>query len=157
MNQQSLVNHLETDLKAEVVSQSKLLNLLEMQASSLSQRTSEALEKVTEELSSTMAKANARQGRREEWLHQLAACLGAPAQAATLGSLTERLGSDGAVLSQLRLDLRQVSAKVLRTGRRNARLIAAHAEVVSEALATLFDSPSGNDHNEGGALLDARV
>ena len=75
----------------------------------------------------------------------------------TVGSLVERLGSEGALLAAERAQLIELSQEVGSLNRRMATLVRLHRQVTRDLIQVVLGSEDGGDVHAGGSLIDAEV
>ncbi|MEZ6014536.1 MAG: flagellar export chaperone FlgN [Planctomycetota bacterium] len=150
-------NRLEAALREELAAQRELLELLRAQESAVIARTPDALVEVTSKIEAHVSSASARRARREPIIRRIAMELRVAPSALTLSSLCERLGEDGSRLSELRLELREATSRVVRQNRRVSALVGLHRRINQEVLELVLADDGMNPFNGAGALVDAEV
>ena len=94
------VNRLVIAIREEVASHEKIVELLTVHEGSIRNPAGEAFQAATLELEVELKRSAGRTARRERALAELAAELGVAPGVATIGSMVERLGADGAAVDQ---------------------------------------------------------
>lgn len=150
-------NRLEAILREELAGQREMLELLRRQESAVVARTPEALIAVTAEIEAAVSSASSRRVRREPVVRRLAELMQVAPSSVTLGSLVVRLGEEGARLAELREELRDVTARVVRQNRRVAALVGLHRRINQEVLELVLADEHSNPMQRAGALVDAEV
>lgn len=153
----NLVNRLIVAIRDEVACQENIVALLAAQEESIREPASEPFQAATLGLEVELRRSAQRTARREHALAALAADLGVTPGAATVGSLVERLGADGALLAEERARLLEVSSEVRRRNRRMATLVRLHRQVTRELIQVVLGPEDGGDVHDGGSLIDAEV
>lgn len=153
----NLLNRLVIAIREENVSHQQILELLGVQEESIRRPASEAFKAATEELEVELKRNAQRTARRERAVVALAVELGVAPSAATVGSLAERLGPDGALLAAERAQLIELSQEVGRLNRRMATLVRLHRQVTRDLIQVVLGSEDGGDVHAGGSLIDAEV
>lgn len=153
----SLALHLAQWSRDERDAQLASLDLLEEQERAVRARDLDAVEAVGEQLRAQGARGATRARRRDQLLGELAAIWGVPRTALSLGSVAERLGKDDAGLAELRVELRHVAARVLRTSRRVAVLVNTFRRVSREVVEMLLTDEDGTPLHQGGGLVNEEV
>lgn len=155
MTVQSLVIQTEAWAREELAAQGRLLAVLEAQERAIAANDTQALVESGAAVQAELATGPTRERRRRALTQALAAQWAVPKDALTLGVIAERAASDGidtAALRKLRGELRDVSARVLRRGRRIAALARYHQGFLNELLQLLDRNAEGN---RGATLVDA--
>jgi hypothetical protein len=150
-------NRLEAVLREEVAGQRGLLELLRRQETAVVARTPESLAEVVAAIEGELSSAAARRLRREPIIQRMATLLAVAPSSVTLRSLAERLGADGRKLTELREELRETAARIVRQNRRVAALVGLHRRVNQEILELLLADETSNPLHGAGALVDAEV
>ncbi len=156
-SQSNLVNRLVVAIREEVSAHRRILELLSAQENSIRQPASAAFKAATEELEVQLKRSSQRTTRRERAVVALAGQFGVAPSAATVGSMVERLGEDGALLAAERAQLIEVSGEVGRRNRRMATLVRLHRQVTRELIQVVLGPEDGGDVHAGGSLIDAEV
>ncbi|MDA1264114.1 MAG: flagellar export chaperone FlgN [Planctomycetota bacterium] len=149
--------HLCAWAREELEGQQAALALLERQERAVRDRDLAGMETVSAELGKFAAKGQSRAKRRNHLLGMLAGIWQVPQRALTLGSVVERLGTDGKQLAQLRQELRDGAAQVMRTMRKVGALVAAFRRVTGDVVELLLTDEDGTSLTTGGALVDAEA
>jgi hypothetical protein len=144
-------------IREENASHRQMLALLKIQEGSIRRPSSEAFKAATEELEVELKRNAQRRARRERAVVALAGELGVAPSAATVGSLVERLGPDGALLSEERAQLIELSREVGDLNRRMATLVRLHRQVTRDLIQVVLGAEDGGDVHAGGSLIDAEV
>ena len=137
--------------------QEQALKVLEAQEHAVRSRDLQAVEAASDEVRALGPRGMVRARRRDQLLGQLAKAWEVPREALTLGSVVERLGDDARELSELRLELRDRSSKVLRASRRVGVLVSVFRRVSGEVVEMLLMEDGCAPLHEGGSLVDAEV
>jgi hypothetical protein len=154
---QGISLHLAAWARDERAAQEQTLEVLEEQERAVRARDLGAVDAAVERLRLIGERGAARGRRRDQLLSDLAQAWDVPRAALTLGSVVERLGDDGAALAELRRELRQGAAQVLRASRRVAVLVSTLRRVSGEVIEMLLTDEDGTPLHGGGALVDAEV
>ncbi len=150
-------NRLEANLRAELTSQSELLDLLRRQEAAVVARTPDDLVAVTSRIESVLSAAAARRLRREPNLRKVAELMQVAPSSLTLRSIAERLGEEGTRLRALREELREATSRVVRQNRRVAAVVGLPRRLNQEVLALVLAEEDSNPFERTGALVDAEV
>jgi hypothetical protein len=116
-----------------------------------------------EQLERSRRECAEREPRMQRARRALAAHLGLPVEACTLGSLAERSGDDGARLAKLRGELRAHVQRVSSRTKRVGTLARQQRRFLSEVLVELFGVDPGDSLTAGGEtpcngrLVDSRA
>lgn len=153
----SVALHLAAWAREERAAQEEAVLVLRDQERAVRARDLDALEAASRRLEELGRRGALRARRRDRRLADLARIWSVPASALTLGSVAERLGSDGAELAELRGALRQGAAELLRVTRRVGALVAAFRRVAGEVVELLLTDEDGTPLHAGGGLVDAEA
>jgi hypothetical protein len=154
MSLQTLTNALEKLIEDEIAGKTQLEHQLERQEKAIVASLREELDLATRGIELELGRELDRSRRRSAIFARMGAHWGVSANALTLGSIVERLGSAGGPLDRLRGELRARIASVLRKNRRVARLVYVQSSLVNETVSTLLGVASVEQ--EPGALFEAR-
>jgi hypothetical protein len=149
--------HLGAWAQDELAAQQLLLERLAEQEAAVTARDLAGVENCGEQLAQLSRKGAKRARRRGVLLGELAQAWQVPAGALTLGSVVERLGPDGAQLAELRVQLREGAAQVLRATRRTGHLVNAFRRLSKDVIELLLTDEDGSPLHNGGALVDAEA
>lgn len=152
-DERTLAVHLAAWAKDEVAAQQQLLAALERQEEAVRVRDHGAIESAGEELERLSGTGATRARRRDFLLGQLAELWQVPRSVLTLGSVIERLGPKGELLVDLRAELRDGAALVLKKSRRVAALVNAFRRLSNEVVELLLTDEEGTPLHQGGTLI----
>lgn len=158
-NTDTLLNHLEANLRDELAAQQSFMDLLEKQERAIVDGKTETVASISEELQAVSSNAARRAGTRQQILKAISTTWSVPISAMTLGSIAERAGVRGSRLTQLRGELRDKASQVIRKNRRVAAVARLHHQVVREVIDTIFTEESGSPMQDeaAGNLIDAEA
>lgn len=158
-NVDTLINHLEANIREELAAQDRLLMLLEEQEQAIIAGLSEGVSIASKALDSESAGAARRTVSRKRLVKGISEAWHVPSGAMTLGSIAERAGERGKRLSELRSDLREKANEVARKNRRVASVARLHHQVIREVINTIFRDDEGGylDGEAAGTLIDAEA
>lgn len=154
-SQASLLNHLEAWVRSEITQQEKLNELIDSQIDAIQTASSADFEQCTLAVDQALDAAPERHAQRDRILSGFEQLWGIPASAMTLRSIAARVGSEGARLLELREELRERSAAVLKQGRKAQALFNLHRSLFREVIETLLSDENGSPFDQEGALVDA--
>lgn len=157
MTVRSLVIQTEAWAREELAAQKRLLDVLVAQEQAIAASDTGALVSSGEAVHAELATGPARDRRRRALATALAGHWAVPKDTLTLGVIAERAAGDGLDVSSLRKlrgELRELSARVLRRGRRIAALARYHQGFLNELLQLLDRDPEGRC---GATVVDARA
>lgn len=157
MNVTSLIKHLEVNVAEEITAKRASLEAIRAQEESIAANDPGAFEVTVEEIGKLLPRDARRTIKRERLLRMLSEHWEVPADALTLGSIVRRLGPEGARLEELRAELRQVVAAMLKHHRRLSSLIGMHRRLNRDILQIVLGAEEGREFASSGTILDARA
>lgn len=157
MNIRSLVNHLEDYLRIEIESKRTAMKWIEAQELAISRNDPEAFEAAVKDARNAFQKNEANAQRRTKLLTALASQWKVHVGTLTLGGIARRLGDEGRNLDNLRLELRQHVAEVIKRNRRLSALIGMHRRINTDMMQVILGSDSPEDVESGGSLINAEA
>jgi len=157
MNVTSLIKHLEVNVAEEITAKRASLEAIRAQEESIAANDPGAFEITVDEIGKLLPRDARRSGKREHLLKMLSEEWQVSMEALTLGSIVRRLGPEGARLEELRTELREVVAAVLKHNRRLSGLIGMHRRLNRDIIHIALGGEEGHDFSSSGAILDARA
>ena len=157
MNTQSLINHLENNLRIEIEAKRRALLQIEAQEKAIAANDPSAFQKAVEEARSSCVADERNAKRRTQLLTDLATHWQLPVGVMTLGGVARRMGDSGRGLELLRAELRNVLAEVVKRNRRLSALIGMHRRINADIMRLILGCDSHADVNSGGFLVNAEA
>jgi hypothetical protein len=152
---QSRLNALVAWTQEELGARRRMLGWLERQERAVVSADSTELESATHGLAAEIALQGERGVRRQKIFGALASAWSVPAGLLTLSAVVERAGPAARGLADLRGELREAAAAVLKKNRRIAALVRVHRRVIEDVIRVLVDGVEGGPLSEAGHLVDA--
>lgn len=156
-NEQRILNLLEANVRAELRTRGRMLELVEAQERAVRANQREALETHLAELEPELARAASQSSARARLVVELAGLWGLAPNALTLGSIAERAGPRGAVLAGLRKELRDLVADLARRNRRLGALIALQRRIVRDVVGAVLGNPEEDVFRAAGTVLSTEA
>ena len=150
-------NRLLAAVREDIAAHERILVILDAQEIHVRRPADDAFQQATAALERELSRVPQRKSRRERVLRDLAAHFGVSTSALTIGSICERLGTDGTALAQDREKLLELATEVKRRNRRVATLVRVHRQVTRELIQVVLGPTDGGDVHAGGSLIDAEV
>ena len=161
MKAQAFAQHFQTWLQEEIAAQRSLAELLERQLNAVRRSSTEDVSSAVQGLEVELRGGTRREMKRKALTDAFAKASGVSVTALTLGRIVEVLGEQGVGvdgLAELRCELRDTVAGVMKLNRRVATLARYHQGLFNEVLGVLAEAAEGADVvPSSGTLIDARV
>ena len=161
MKSQAFAGHFQTWLQEEIAAQRSLATLLERQLNAVRRSSTEDVSSAVKDLEAELRGGTRREMKRKALTDAFSKATSLPTTALTLGRIVEILGEKGVPtqpLSQLRRELRDTVAGVLKLNRRIATLARYHQGLFNEVLGVLAEAAESADVvPTSGTLIDAKV
>ena len=158
---QAFASHIQVWIQEEIEAQRSIASALESQLNAVKRSSIEDVSESTQRLEEILRGNLQRDMKRKVLTEKFAKTQGFPPKDLSLGRLTELLDQNGVntdALRDLRFELRDTVAAVLKLNRRIAVLARYHQGLYGEVLGVLADAAEGADAiPASGALIDARV
>ncbi len=157
MNIRSIINRLEANLREEIEAKREALLVIKSQEEAVTKSDADAFDEAHGR-SIVLIEAEARRAaKRTNLMGNLAREWQVADDALTLGSVAVRLAADGTRLCELRLELREVVALVIKRNRRLSALIGMHRRLNRDILTVVLGTEEGADPASIGSLVNAQA
>lgn len=157
MNVQSLANLLEANVRDEIAAKREALALIEAQEQAVATTDVDAFDIAHERARQLVEADGRRAAKRAVMMKRLGEAWQVAADALTLGSVATRLGGDGARLAELRLELRELVAAVMKRNRRLSSLLGMHRRLNRDILKVVLGTEEGAEPTSAGTLVNAEA
>lgn len=153
-----LLERLEDCIKGDIEAQRNTLATLEAQRVAIEKEHIEGVELTTAEMVEQMRGMQERDQRRQQIVEAFARALGQSAESLTLSMVVQLAGSRADDLAQLRQELRNLSARVIRENRRLSALVGMRRRIVTDVIDSLLQGNDGSGETRpGGVLINAEA
>jgi hypothetical protein len=155
--EQRLLNLLEANVKAELRSRARMLQLVEAQEQGVLAAERAAVDGALAELEVELTRAAAQASARTRMLADLGALWGVDPAALTLSSVAQRMGARAAGLVEARRELREQVALLARRNRRLGALVALQRRIVRDVVGAVLGDSVGDVFRSPGTVLSAEA
>ena len=157
-NLESLVDQLVDCIKGDIEAQRSTLETLAAQREAIQHERLEGIEEATAAMVSQMRGMQDRDRNRQRIVEGFANALGQPVEQLTISMVAQMAGVRAGELMDMRQQLRDLSADVIRENRKLSALVGMRRRIVSDVIDSLLQSPEGDgERRPGGVLINAEA